>query len=1237
VLPEATVRHKGRRPRFLNFRAKNRCKQSSARPSRQHARPSTPSCRPIQWLVARHWSRHPTPPEQTVHTRTPLCFAHADRRTAAVPFDSDSFPIAIDPCATTSFTNDIRDFRTKVPVTGEVRGVGKAPIRWKGDVVWSWLDDHGRKHEFHIRNVILNTDLPFRLFAPHAYAQQEHDAQGTGSLSLGDKTTLFWRNRQYQRTVPLDESNIPMMWSTPGNKQYKSFAHTIEELPPLIPNYVSDDEDDDDASISEPPPLIPNGGTDNDDDELEMPPLWRGGGTDDNINNDNINNTDPAEQPIGENREGPIVLDLGDDEQREHTVDEADLTVSQHQLLKIHHRLGHISMKRLKRMAQLGLLPKHLATTPEPMCASCQYRKATRRPWRTKGQAKQANKMVTINKPGDCVSVDQLESPTPGFIGQIKGILTIKRYQVATIFIDHKSRLGFVYLQHSTGAVETVEAKKAFEAYARSHGVTVRHYHADNGRFAENLWLAHCNQQQQSVTFCGVGAHFQNGVAEKRIRDLQESARTMMMRAADKWQVAQSTALWPYAIRLANEALNCTPRRDDVRESPIEIFTGSRVRPNLKHLHHHGCPAYVLKAALQSAGGSQKKWDPRARLGIYLGPSPKHARGVSLVLNPRTGLVSPQWHVKHDDFFETVSGKQPDETHGQWKKLSGLTKVDGAVTARRTSVVTKGRHPSDGRTIGEQPALGNISEPEGERGDDDFGGASEELFPEEPGVKDIPPLMGTPVEPEAAGPPRRSTRIRTPTRKMLESVAQQDYALSASVQVANNEMYLESCSTDGMDDPFAFAASKSDPDTMYYHQAVKQPDAKEFKKAMQKEIDDHVENNHWEMVDRKSIPEGTKVLDSVWAMKRKRRIKTREVYKWKARLNVHGGQMLHGIHYWETFSPVVTWMTIRLVLILSILLAWHTRQVDFVLAYPQAPVQAPIYMEIPKGVHKKGGGTKDSFLHLIRNLYGARDAGRIWNRYLHDGLIDLGFVQSQVDECCYFRNRTIFLVYVDDGILAGPDKEEIDLIIKQLGEKYKITDEGDITDYLGVNVDKLPDGRVKLSQPHLIDQIIKDVNFRKETKCKSTPAPSTVILNKDEDGEHHDAEWNYRAIIGKLNFLEKSTRGELGYSVHQAARFSQSPRKSHTEAVLRIIRYLVGTRDEGIILDPKEENLRSIRTLTSRACGAAKEQNGIRAPPDRAPDTSFDSRGAQSSGPPNYRPNTASRRRNWSTSRSAPL
>jgi hypothetical protein len=77
--------------------------------------------------------------------------------------------------------------------------------------------------------------------------------------------------------------------------------------------------------------------------------------------------------------------------------------------------------------------------------------------------------------------------------------------------------------------------------------------------------------------------------------------------------------------------------------------------------------------------------------------------------------------------------------------------------------------------------------------------------------------------------------------------------------------------------------------------------------------------------------------------------------------------------------------------------------------------------------------------------------------------MDLGFVQSKIDECCYYRNGTIFLDYVDDGILAGPRKEEIYLIIKQLGERYNLTDEGSLTDYLGVNIDHLPDGKIKLS------------------------------------------------------------------------------------------------------------------------------------------------------------------------------
>lgn len=82
-----------------------------------------------------------------------------------------------------------------------------------------------------------------------------------------------------------------------------------------------------------------------------------------------------------------------------------------------------------------------------------------------------------------------------------------------------------------------------------------------------------------------------------------------------------------------------------------------------------------------------------------------------------------------------------------------------------------------------------------------------------------------------------------------------------------------------MAQPLAFAANKSDPDTMYMHQAMCQPDKDKFKQAMMDEIKAHTENKHWEIIERTEVPEGDKILPSVWAMKQKRRISTGEVYK----------------------------------------------------------------------------------------------------------------------------------------------------------------------------------------------------------------------------------------------------------------------------------------------------------------------------------------------------------------------
>ena len=146
----------------------------------------------------------------------------------------------------------------------------------------------------------------------------------------------------------------------------------------------------------------------------------------------------------------------------------------------------------------------------------------------------------------------------------------------------------------------------------------------------------------------------------------------MMLHGLCKWSLMLSIHLWPYGLCTANDICNSTPRKgSDI--SPIELFSGVTICPKLKHYHSFGCPTYVLDKELQ-AQKSLRKWHSRARLGVYLGPLPNHSRSVSLVLNPHTGHVSPQFHVKHDEFFETVDGQQNnyDAPAATWKELSSL-------------------------------------------------------------------------------------------------------------------------------------------------------------------------------------------------------------------------------------------------------------------------------------------------------------------------------------------------------------------------------------------------------------------------------------------------------------------------------------------------------------------------------------------------------------------------------------
>ena len=293
-------------------------------------------------------------------------------------------------------------------------------------------------------------------------------------------------------------------------------------------------------------------------------------------------------------------------------------------------------------------------------------------PWRskaTKDGSKSVLRSPAITKPGECVAVDQIISAQPGLVPQDKGSLTRARIWGCTVFVDYATSLVNVVLMRDLSAESTLAAKQEFEEKCATKGVTIKHYHADNGRFAEPAWKEDCKAMSQKLTFCGVGAHHQNAIVERKIKDLTLTGRTLLLHAMRYWPEYISQILWPFAVKCAEDRINNLQVDLNGMTAEMRFSDSPTSKIDLRNYHTFGCPCYILDSRVQSNPKGLPKWEPRARLGIYLGHSPAHAGSVALVMNPKTGLVSPQFHVVFDDTFSTVPHIRAGTTPPNWEQL----------------------------------------------------------------------------------------------------------------------------------------------------------------------------------------------------------------------------------------------------------------------------------------------------------------------------------------------------------------------------------------------------------------------------------------------------------------------------------------------------------------------------------------------------------------------------------------
>jgi hypothetical protein len=214
-------------------------------------------------------------------------------------------------------------------------------------------------------------------------------------------------------------------------------------------------------------------------------------------------------------------------------------------------------------------------------------------------------------------------------------------------------------------------------------------------------------------------------------------------------------------------------------------------------------------------------------------------------------------------------------------------------------------------------------------------------------------------------------------------------------------------------------------------------------------------------------------------------------------------------------------------------------------------------MELPQGIQVAEGDSRDYV------------AGRVWNKFLVERLSSLGYKASLTNDCVFFKEYIIFMVYINNGIFLGPDDKQLKQAIRDIQNAgLNIKNQGYPADYIGVNIKKTKDSSYEFTQQALIDSIIQDVGPT-NTKTKPVPAKVVALLHAHHDAPVFNLNFNYRSVVGKINYLAQTTQPDIMYTVHQIAKYSANPREPHGKAILYLVRYLKKSRDLGIRFKPK--------------------------------------------------------------------
>ena len=770
----------------------------------------------------------------------------------------------------------------------------------------------------------------------------------------------------------------------------------------------------------------------------------------------------------------------------------------------IHLRLGHLATDGVREILSSDFYKDSFAKISSPDCTTCATTNSKRKPFGCRNYVQSKSVLETIHS--------DLWGPisTPSLSGST--------YYVS--FTDDHSRFSSVFfLSHKS---QVSQAFLRFKNRCENlHGTKIKTLKCDNGGEFLSLSLKKiCDEAGIRIDYSPPYTPQLNGVAESINRVLLTKTRALLGHAN------LDSKFWADAVNTANYLRNISPTRKLDKITPYERWYGSK--PKVSHLRIWGCRAFV-----HNEGNHRKsKIQPRATPMIFVGYGDDHY-GYR-VFDPRSNKIFVRHHVSFDETVFPALEK---------KEIPSFFVEDDDLPIP----LPQNDHlpPSDA------DAHTDIEELSSPRGIDP---TEVELITEDVESEDehsLEEVLVNDVREQGNDSETEEENRNFETGEVGQISEYQTFQQISTGSVPNKR-------TRKLPARFANIAKLDPPKS--YNQAINSPEASLWKEAMEKEYSSLIENHTWDSV---AYPKDRKPIHSMWVYSYKYD-SSGQISNYKARLVAIGKVQQYGLDYQETFAPVVRWDTVRVILALSLQQSWKVNQLDVTTAFLYGEIDHEIFM-----MHPEGFKIPNEVCKLKKSIYGLKQSSRIWNAKLTDSIISQGLKQSQLDPCLFYsEEKNLFvLVYVDDILVTG-DSIRCENMKNHLASIFKIKDLGEISNFLGVLVNKTRDG-YSIDQSVYIEKTLAKFGM---SECYTSKIPMQPNQT-DTDRKPLDKSIPYREAIGNLNYLATISRPDIAFVVNFLSRQANSPTEFHWSIVIQLFRYLRGTLDKKLLVQKQSEHL----------------------------------------------------------------